>query len=328
MKKLFSKYSLLFISLILVVITLAVYSRVLTLGFSSYDDQDYVVNNRHIHNGFNGESLAWAMAGQRANWHPLTWMSGMLDWQLYGARPMGAPSNQSACFTSRMSVLLFLVLGNLMTRQTGKSAFVAALFAVHPLHVESVAWVAERKDVLSALFWMLTLIAYARYARRPLTARRPGWGYFCVALTLAARLTAKPMLVSLPIVLLLMDYWPLTRTQIVERRPKQPQPYPLAVWSARRCGCSRWSRCRAWSHSGAALRRSSAGAGGLLAARPHRQRPCILLGLSAKHCLSAKPLRVLSVSGQLAFLEAHRRRGGARGRDVSRGQASPPPPVP
>ncbi len=155
----------------------------------------------------------------------MTWMSHMLDWQLYGAGAMGHHLT-NLLFHLANVVLLFLVL-MLMIRQAGKSAFVAALFAVHPLHVESVAWVAERKDVLSALFWMLTMIAYARYAQRPLTGRRSGLGYFWVVLALAAGLTAKPMLVSLPIVLLLMDYWPLKRTQIVGKKTKTASPVPF-----------------------------------------------------------------------------------------------------
>jgi tetratricopeptide (TPR) repeat protein len=173
--------------------------------FVNADDDEYVTANSQVQRGLTRESLWWALiAFHSHNWHPLTWMSLQLDWQLYGRKPLGFHVTNVLLHTAN-TVLLFLVLGTL-TGAFGRSAVVAAFFAVHPLHVESVAWVAERKDVLSALFWMLTLWAYAAYAVRP------GWGRYLLTLTqFALGLMAKPMLVTLPCVLLLLDYWPLRR---------------------------------------------------------------------------------------------------------------------
>ena len=164
MKNLLSKYQLHFICLLLVVITIVPYSRALSLHFTSFDDHDYIIENRHVHYGLDSESIVWALTtGHSANWHPLTWVSHILDWQLYGSKPMGHHLT-SIVFHLADVALLFMVLAT-MTRSVWRSAFVAALFAVHPLHVESVAWVSERKDVLSTCFWMLAMLAYVRYAQ-------------------------------------------------------------------------------------------------------------------------------------------------------------------
>jgi protein O-mannosyl-transferase len=193
------------VALLLAAAALAAFWPVLGNAFISYDDRPYVTRNPHVRAGLTWEGLRWAWTtGHAANWHPLTWMSHQLDAQLWGDDPRGHHAT-SLLLHLASTVTLFLVLTR-MTGATGRSAVVAGLFAVHPLHVESVAWVAERKDVLSAFLWMLTMAAYARYVEAP-GARRYAW----VVLALAAGLLAKPMLVTLPFVLLLLDYWPLGR---------------------------------------------------------------------------------------------------------------------
>jgi hypothetical protein len=183
----------------------AAYAPLWDAGFAGLDDHLYVSGNPHVQQGLTREGVAWALGSTKAsNWHPLTWLSLMLDCQLFGA---GAGSHHlvNVGFHVANSVLLFLVLRR-MTGRRWPSALVVALFALHPLHVESVAWVAERKDVLSTLFWILTMGAYVRYARRPGVLR-----YLPVFAFLLLGLMAKPMLVTLPFVLLLLDYWPLGR---------------------------------------------------------------------------------------------------------------------
>ena len=147
---------------LLTLITWAVYWPVLHSQFTNYDDDVYVTANAHVRSGLTWEGLRWAFTSKSAgNWHPLTWMSHMLDCQLYGLNPAGHHATDLLLHTANV-VLLFLLLRQ-MTGALGRSAFVAALFAWPPLHVESVAWVAERKDLLSTFFWMLTLWAYARH---------------------------------------------------------------------------------------------------------------------------------------------------------------------
>jgi len=193
------------IAVALAAVTLLVYWPVGTCGFISFDDPTYVTNNPHVLEGVSREGVWWAFTATYAgNWHPLTWLSHMLDGQLYGIDPRGHHFSSLAIHTANV-LLLFLLLTR-MTGAVGRSGFVAALFALHPLHVESVAWVAERKDVLSAFFWFLTMLLYAGYVAKPGIAR-----YLSVVLAFAAGLMAKPMLVTLPCVLLLMDYWPLGR---------------------------------------------------------------------------------------------------------------------
>ena len=204
------------IALLLALATLAVYSQVRSFEFVAYDDGGYVSENPHVREGLTLASAKWAFTtGRLANWHPLTWLSHMLDCTLYGL-DAGLHHTTSLILHIGNVLLLFLVL-NHMTHALGRSAVVAALFALHPLHVESVAWVAERKDVLSTLFWLLTMGAYARYV-----ARR-GAGRYALALGLfALGLMAKPMLVSLPFVLLLLDLWPLGRLSRAVVREKIP----------------------------------------------------------------------------------------------------------
>lgn len=193
------------IALSLFVVVLLTYARVATHGFVRFDDFDYIVDNPQVREGWSLEGLRWAFTTfHMANWHPLTWLSHMTDGQMFGVAPWGHHLVNVGLHGAN-AVVLFLAL-RLMTSATWPSAFVAAVFALHPLRVESVAWASERKDVLAGLFWMLTLLTYARYARKPGLAR-----YLATAGCLALGLMAKPMLVSLPIVLLVLDVWPLGR---------------------------------------------------------------------------------------------------------------------
>jgi tetratricopeptide (TPR) repeat protein len=200
---------------------LAVYGAALHCGFVNYDDPAYVTENWHVQHGLNAQSVRWAFTTDTAsNWHPLTWLSHILDGQLYGLQPAGHHLT-SLLLHAANSVLLLLLL-NRLTGALWQSAFVAALFALHPLRVESVVWISERKDVLSAFFCMLSVGAYVRYAEefkvQPAFAKATagksskfkvlyGLSLVCFALGLMA----KPMLVTLPFVLLLLDYWPLGR---------------------------------------------------------------------------------------------------------------------
>ncbi len=210
------------ISLSLAVLTAAVYVQVIGHGFISYDDPGYVSENLVVQKGLTWEGLRWAFTSfAQANWHPLTWLSHMLDVQLFGLKP-GMHHLVSVFLHILSTILLFLVFRQ-MTGALWRSAFVAALFALHPLHVESVAWAAERKDVLSTLFWILTMWAYIRYARKPKLS-----AYLPVVLFFVLGLMAKPMLVTLPVVLLLMDYWPLERFKAMEPAPEVPRTPPPA----------------------------------------------------------------------------------------------------
>jgi hypothetical protein len=196
------------ICLVLAVVTIAAYWPVLGADFVNYDDPKYVTENQNVLGGLTLDGVKWAfsMDGYASNWHPLTWLSHMLDCELFG-RNAGLHHLTNLIIHTTSAVLLLLVLAS-MTGSIWPSAFVAAAFALHPLHVESVAWVAERKDVLSGLFWMLTMACYLRYTR---TAGR---GSYSLALVVFGfGLMAKPMLVTLPFVLLLLDYWPLKRLE-------------------------------------------------------------------------------------------------------------------
>jgi tetratricopeptide (TPR) repeat protein len=189
----------------LVVVILAVYIQVGNHEFVNYDDESYVTKNPHVASGITGKNVMWAFTSvHSANWHPITWLSHMADAQLYGMNPRGHHLTNVAIHI--VSTLLLLLLLLRLTGALWPSAFVAALFALHPLHVESVAWVAERKDVLSAFFWFLTLITYAEFTEK----RKPAL-YFLALLFFMLGLMSKPMLVTLPVVMLLMDFWPLDR---------------------------------------------------------------------------------------------------------------------
>jgi tetratricopeptide (TPR) repeat protein len=195
----------LIVCLVLALATCAVYSPALTFDFINLDDQVYVYDNARIQAGITPEGILWAFTALDANfWHPLTWLSHMLDWQLFGPNPSGHHA-MSLLFHVANTLLLFLAFVR-MTNRLWESASVAALFALHPLHVQSVAWVSERKDVLSTFFFMLTLLLYSRYVAIRTVSR-----YLLVLLSYILGLMAKPMLVTVPFVLLLLDFWPLRR---------------------------------------------------------------------------------------------------------------------
>ncbi len=197
---------------------LAVFSALGGYGFIDFDDNVYVTDNRRVQAGLNAENLVWAFTTLDAGfWHPLAWLSLMLDYELYGL-DAGGFHWTSILFHAFSAALLFLAM-NRMTGALWKSLFVAALFAFHPLRVEPVAWIAERKDVIATFFWMLTLFAYAAYAARPGKIR-----YGLVLLPFGFGLMAKPTLVTLPFVLLLLDWWPLRRVR--------PEPALVEVQAA------------------------------------------------------------------------------------------------
>ena len=191
--------------LILITAVLLVYWQVGDHEFINYDDNAYITDNAQVQKGLTSKGIIWAFTtSHTGNWHPLTWISHMLDCELYGLNPEGHHLT-NVLFHMANAILLFVVL-RWMTGAIWRSGLVAALFALHPLHVESVAWAAERKDVLSTFFWMLTMVAYVHYVNRP-----GGKRYLLVLITFSLGLMAKPMLVTLPFVLLLLDYWPLNR---------------------------------------------------------------------------------------------------------------------
>lgn len=192
----------------LVAAVLVIYAQTADHAFLSYDDPGYVTANTSIRDGITWQSVRWAVtATDFYNWHPLTWLSYVVDYQLYGLNPRGYHLTNVALHAAN-TLLVFAVFRR-MTGDVWPSALVAVLFGVHPLHVESVAWVSERKDVLSTFFALLAMGAYVRYAAR----RAAGW-YLTALGLFALGLAAKPMLVTLPFVLLLLDYWPLRRVEL------------------------------------------------------------------------------------------------------------------
>jgi Tfp pilus assembly protein PilF len=194
-----------FICLGLALIVIVPFYQTGEFKFVIYDDGQYILGNKNIQTGFDKNSVSWAFTTLFAcNWQPLTWLSLMLDYNMYGTSAGGYHVTNMQIHLIN-TLLLFLILSR-MTGELWKSGFVAALFAVHPLHVESVAWVMARKDVLSTMFWLLTMAAYAYYADNP-SLRRYAWVFVLFALGLMS----KPMIVTLPVVLLLLDYWPLRR---------------------------------------------------------------------------------------------------------------------
>ncbi len=207
------------VCLVLALATMTVYWPVGGHGFVDYDDPTYVLENRPVRAGITHDGIVWALTTRHAtNWHPLTWLSHMLDVELFGLAA-GAHHGVSVALHLANAILVFLVFRG-MTGAVWRSAWVAALFALHPLHVESVAWISERKDVLSTVFWMLTVWAYVAYVRQPGPRR---YGLVCGALALG--LMAKPMLVTLPLVLLLLDVWPLGRLS----REASPRDLGVAI---------------------------------------------------------------------------------------------------
>ena len=197
----------LIVYLVLTVVTLATFWQVHQYDFIDFDDHVYVTENSHIQSGITLDGFRWAFSTRYADlWNPLVWLSFMFDYQLHGLNAGGY--HLTNLILHLMSSLLLFWLFNRMIGAIWRSAFVAALFALHPLHVESVAWIAERKDVLSAFFWMLTLCLYVYYTEKPSIRR-----YLPVLLCFACALMSKPMVVTLPIVMILLDYWPLDRLQ-------------------------------------------------------------------------------------------------------------------
>jgi Flp pilus assembly protein TadD len=192
---------------LLALATLAIYAQTAAHGYVAYDDDQYVYQNPWVKAGLTASNIAWAFTTFfYANWHPLTWISYMLDFSLFGGNP-GLQHLVNVAFHLASAFLLFFALAR-MTRQPWRCALVAAIFAVHPLHVESVAWISERKDVLSTFFEMLALLLYIRYTRRPGVR-----SYLSAAAAFGLSLLAKPMAVTFPFVLLLLDYWPLGRIE-------------------------------------------------------------------------------------------------------------------
>ena len=210
------------VGLVLVLFTLVLFSRARHFEFINFDDPLYVTENAHVQPGLTGEGLAWAFGrlhGEGTYWHPITWVSHMVDCQLFGAEA-GGHHVVNVLLHAITALLLFQLLRH-MTGALWKSAVVAALFAWHPLQVDTVAWVAERKNVLAGLFWVLTMLAYVRYAERSTPAR-----YGIVILCFALGLMSKPVLVTLPCVLLLVDFWPLHRIRSAKQQARGKSAEP------------------------------------------------------------------------------------------------------
>ena len=200
-------------ALLLALATLLVYLPSRNHGYVAYDDDDYVVNNPRVLVGLGWDGVAWAFgSGYAGNWHPVTWLSHMADASLFGPGPAGAHMTNVVLHAANTALVFWVLLSLCGAGAIGRCAWVAALFGLHPLHVESVAWVAERKDVLSAFFFLLTLAAWGHYARVKAFDRGVARGWYAAALGFfALGLMSKPMLVTLPCVLLLLDHWPLRR---------------------------------------------------------------------------------------------------------------------
>jgi tetratricopeptide (TPR) repeat protein len=206
------------ICLFLVIATLAVYWQLRNYEFVGFDDDVFIIQNSKVQNGLTLESIRWALSYDNMTyWHPLTWLSYMLDIQLYGMNPGG--HHMTNVLLHIVNAILLFVVFNKMSGALWRSAVVAALFALHPLNVESVAWVVERKNVLSTLFWMLTLLTYNYYAERPKIYR-----YVLTLGVFVLGLMAKPMLVTLPFVLLLLDFWPLKRFHLQQLSGNHQRP--------------------------------------------------------------------------------------------------------
>lgn len=196
------------ISLLLALLALVIYNPVTRMGFVNYDDPAYVTTNRNVQNGLTWKTVRWAfLSTDAANWHPLTWLSHAVDCQLFQLKAAGHHYD-SLLLHALCVVLLFLFLESI-TGYAGRSMAIAALFAVHPINIESVAWISERKNVLCTLFFFLGLYVYGWYVRHPEFKR-----YFAVVVTFALALMAKPMAITFPCVLLLLDYWPLRRMNL------------------------------------------------------------------------------------------------------------------
>ena len=237
-----SRWTLFGIIILLFVITWAVFGQTFRHQFINYDDPLYVLDNAHVRAGLTWHGIGWAFTHVHSqNWHPLTSISHMLDCQLFGVNP-GPHHLVNVFFHSIAAALLFVFLqqATASSSETGtvwKSAFVAAVFAVHPLRVESVAWIAERKDVLSGAFFILTLIAYVAYARKQSVGR-----YVMISILFAGGLMSKPMLITTPLILLLLDYWPLARFERSTTGKLLVEKIPLFALSAGSCIATLWAQ--------------------------------------------------------------------------------------
>ena len=241
-----SRWTLIGISIFLIALTWAVFGQTGNYQFVNYDDALYVLDNAHVRAGLTWRGIAWAFTHVHSqNWHPLTTMSHMFDCQLFGLNPR-AHHLVNVFFHSIAAVLLFILLAQI-TNSIWASAFVAAVFAIHPLRVESVAWIAERKDVLSGVFFMLTLLAYFRWTRKQTVGR-----YLAMSILFASGLMSKPMLITTPFIMLLLDYWPLSRSRRSEVRGQESsnspwtklvvEKVPLFVLSIGSCVATLWAQ--------------------------------------------------------------------------------------
>jgi hypothetical protein len=223
------KHKNLIVMVVLTIVVAAVFWQVHSFEFLNYDDDKYVSENNHILTGLTWENIKWVFTNEHGgNFHPLTGLSHILDCQLFGLKP-GMHHLANLLFHIVNTLLLFIVLWQ-MTDARWQSAFVAALFALHPMHVEPVVWISSRKDVLSTMFMMLTIYAYYRYVKKPAASR-----YILILMLFVCGLMAKPMLVTLPFLLLLLDYWPLNRTDLKNGRQAYyliREKVPLFILSA------------------------------------------------------------------------------------------------
>jgi protein O-mannosyl-transferase len=231
-----SRWPLIGISILLTALTWAVFAQTGRYEFVNYDDPLYVLDNAHVRAGLTWRGVEWAFTHVHSqNWHPLTTISHMLDCQLFGVNP-GAHHLVNVFFHSIAAVLLFILLQQ-MTGRVWLSGFVAAVFAIHPLRVESVAWIAERKDVLSGVFFMLTLLAYTAYTRKRTIGR-----YLPMSILFACGLMSKPMLITTPLILLLLDYWPLNRFARSTVSKLLMEKVPLFALSIGSCVATLWAQ--------------------------------------------------------------------------------------
>lgn len=237
-----SRWTFFGISIFLIALTWAVFAQTGRYQFVNYDDPLYVLDNAHVRAGLTWRGIEWAFTHVHSqNWHPLTTISHMLDCQLFGVNP-GAHHLVNVFFHSIAAVLLFILLAQITDgpSRTGGiwlSGFVAAVFAIHPLRVESVAWIAERKDVLSGVFFMLTLIAYVAYTRKQTVGR-----YLTMSILYGCGLMSKPMLITTPLILLLLDYWPLDRFARSTASKLLIEKIPLFALSIGSCVATLWAQ--------------------------------------------------------------------------------------
>ena len=294
---------IIFLSALLAAAVVATFLPVARNGFVNYDDPDYVTANARVLRGFSWENLSWALrTDYAANWHPVTWLSHMLDVALFGQNATG--HHLTSIFLHALTTAYLFLLFWKMTGATGRSFVLAALFGLHPLRVESVAWISERKDVLAAFFGVLTLWFYVLWAKRRETGIRAAAAYYGTAIAcFALGLMCKSMLVTLPFVMLLLDYWPLQRWQFSMPKAKAArlviEKLPFFVLAA------------AVSAITLAVQRN-AGAVKTMTSYPVSarwgERGRFLLPVSWRTLLSGRPRRVLSAPNLLAAHLAYFRR--------------------